>query len=566
LNSQPVIEPAGRDPLDAAESAFGVTYPGAADLAPGHAVAALSADDLDLAWGLDFHYPRGILPLSHELVCVLAAASRTAAEALPAITGHGLECRVVGPHVYTAGIPVLDAGRRAERAAAAAAEVAAYPDGFAELWRHRAQELNEEYASLAALDLWAATRDQLHRAFERAMAHYAHAWVVHFEVMYPMLAVAEVFRTVCRALGIDDAESADLISSGDSAIRRTDVALRGLAAAAGASGLRPAFEHPGGLLDALRAAPEAAAWLGEFARFLAVHGERSDTIVDVGATAWTDDPEQPLGLIRDLLLQGRSAPTDSHLSRVEAAREQRCQDIADRLPPRDRAVFWRGLGQVRTANFAWWNEDHNAVIDLRAHLPVARLAGELMVRYGFAREDGAYLFAEEIRGLGDFGRPTEIVQERRRFFEHWRARRADLPRLFGTPGPVNDPVLAEIVGVPPAPRHESEGQVLHGLGISAGVARGRARVVVTPDELHRVQTGDILVCEATSPSWTVVFPRLSACVCDVGGALTHAAIICREYGLPCVSAVGVATRFIKDGDLIEVNGRAGTIALLGGGG
>jgi pyruvate,water dikinase len=566
VNASPEIdEPAARVPRSPGESAFGVTYPGAAGLASEHAVPPLQATDLDLAWGLDFHYPRGLLPLSHELVSVLAASSRAAAEALPAITGHGLACRVVGPHVYTAGIPVLDSGERAERAAAAAAQVAAYPKGFAGLWRDRVRELDDGYAALAAVDVHSASRGELEAAFDRAMAHYVRAWSIHFEVMYPMLAVAEVFRTVCRALGVGDAESADLISSGDSAIRRTDVALRSLAAAAEEAGLRPFFERSRSPLSLLRSAPEAQGWLGGFDTFLAMHGERSDAIVDVGARAWTDDPDQPLGLIGDLLVQGVASPTDGTVAQVEAAREKHCQDIADRLSPSDRAVFQRSLAQVRQANFAWWNEDHNAVIDLRAHLPLARIAGELAVRHGCAREDANFLFAQEIRHLGDVGCRAELAQERRQFFDQWRDRRGDLPRVFGTPSLVNDPVLAEIVGVPPSRVDEPEGQVLHGLGISHGLARGRARVVLTPDELHRVATGDVLVCEATSPSWTVVFPRLAACVCDAGGALTHAAIICREYGLPCVSSVGVATRFIKDGDLIEVDGRAGTVTLLGGG-
>ncbi len=566
MNTSPDLnKPAARVPLDASEPAFGVTYPGAVELAPEHAVPPLQVADLELAWGLDFHFPRGILPLSHELVSVLTASSRTAAEELPAITGHGLECRVIGPHVYTAGIPVREPGERAERAAAAAAKVAAYPATFASRWRSQAQELNAEYALLRAIDLGASSRADLHAAFDRAMAHYVRAWAVHFDVMYPMLAVVEVFRTVCRAVGVDDTESADLISSGDSAIRRTDVALRRLAQAAGSAGVGPHFEGSGALLDRLRTDPQAPGWLAEFEAFLAVHGERSDAIVDVGGLAWADDPERPLGLIRDLLRQGGAAPTLDKVRRLEAAREQRCQDIADRLSPRDRAVFLRSLGDVRTANFAWWNEDHNALIDLRAHLPVARVAGELVVRYGYARADANYLFAQEIRILDDVGCGIELLQERRQFFEYWRNRRATLPPLFGTPSPVNDPVLAEIVGVPPSRIDAPEGQVLHGLGISHGVARGPARVVLSPDELHRVETGDILICEATSPSWTVVFPRLAACVCDAGGALTHAAIICREYGLPCVSAVGVATRFIKDGDLIEVDGRAGTVTLLGGG-
>jgi pyruvate,water dikinase len=81
-------------------------------------------------------------------------------------------------------------------------------------------------------------------------------------------------------------------------------------------------------------------------------------------------------------------------------------------------------------------------------------------------------------------------------------------------------------------------------------------------QLDRLAPGDVLVCEATSPSWTPVFPRLAACLCDSGGPLTHAAIVCREYGVPCVCALGVAMQTLQDGDLVEVDGRAGTVTVL----
>jgi pyruvate,water dikinase len=544
---------------------FGITYPDAPQTSPDCALAPLMSVDLDVAWGLDFHFPRGVLPLGHELVSILARSSRRAAEALPATSGRGLECRVVGPHVYTAGVPVDDARERAERAAASAAEIAAYPNGFADLWRARAAELDHRYAQLAGIDLGGSSVGELRGHFECAVGHFTRAWEIHFEVMYPMLAVVEGFRTVCRALGIEDAESADLITSGDSAIQRTDIALRGLAEQAAAEGLLPLFRGSDRLFCRLQAEPRAHAWLEAFGRFLDQHGQRSDAIVDVGARAWVDDPEQPLRLIRDLLVQGVATSASMQLREAEAARRVHREHVVAGLRPSDRATFLAALSRLETANFAWWNEEHNALIDLRAHLPVARIAGELAARHGYARTDGVFLFAQEVRHIGGRGNLADTIEARRRFFEHWQPRRKDLPGTFGTPGSVNDPVMAEIVGLPPSVTDEPAGRVLHGLGCSRGVARGRARVVVTPDALHRVETGDILVCGATSPSWTVVFPRLAGCVCDAGGPLTHAAIISREYALPCVVGVGVATHYIKDGDFIEIDGRAGTVTLLGGG-
>lgn len=74
--------------------------------------------------------------------------------------------------------------------------------------------------------------------------------------------------------------------------------------------------------------------------------------------------------------------------------------------------------------------------------------------------------------------------------------------------------------------------------------------------------GDILICKASEPSWAPVFINASGVVMEVGGPLQHGAIIAREYGLPCVSSVYDATKIIKDGDLIEVDGSNGLIRIL----
>jgi pyruvate,water dikinase len=89
-----------------------------------------------------------------------------------------------------------------------------------------------------------------------------------------------------------------------------------------------------------------------------------------------------------------------------------------------------------------------------------------------------------------------------------------------------------------------------------------ARVLQSSDELHRVAPGEILVCESTSPNWTPAFGKIGGAICDGGGMLSHAAIVGREYGVPTVTAVGVATLAIKDGDTVEVDGTAGKVTIL----
>ena len=82
------------------------------------------------------------------------------------------------------------------------------------------------------------------------------------------------------------------------------------------------------------------------------------------------------------------------------------------------------------------------------------------------------------------------------------------------------------------------------------------------DELHRIEPGEILVCEATSPNWTPAFAKIAACVCDSGGTLTHAAIVAREYRVPAVVGTAVATNVIATGDLIEVDGTTGVVRVV----
>lgn len=97
--------------------------------------------------------------------------------------------------------------------------------------------------------------------------------------------------------------------------------------------------------------------------------------------------------------------------------------------------------------------------------------------------------------------------------------------------------------------------------IAPGVVTGKAKVLLSPYE-KPLNKGDILICKASEPSWAPVFINASGVVMEVGGPLQHGAIIAREYGLPCVSSVYDATKIIKDGDLIEVDGSNGLIRIL----
>lgn len=106
------------------------------------------------------------------------------------------------------------------------------------------------------------------------------------------------------------------------------------------------------------------------------------------------------------------------------------------------------------------------------------------------------------------------------------------------------------------------GAVLNGIGGCPGVARGRVRIVTDPGDPRGLEPGDVLVAPLTDPAWTPLFVTASAVVVDVGAQITHAVIVSRELGLPCVVSVTGATATLRDGALVEVDGGAGTVTVI----
>jgi pyruvate,water dikinase len=102
---------------------------------------------------------------------------------------------------------------------------------------------------------------------------------------------------------------------------------------------------------------------------------------------------------------------------------------------------------------------------------------------------------------------------------------------------------------------------LKGFASSAGIVEGKVRVVKSLDELTKIQQGEILVCPTTNPAWAPIFTKIKAAVTDIGGLTCHAAIVCREYGLPSVTGTGIATSVLKTGDTIKVDGTTGIVKI-----
>ena len=104
--------------------------------------------------------------------------------------------------------------------------------------------------------------------------------------------------------------------------------------------------------------------------------------------------------------------------------------------------------------------------------------------------------------------------------------------------------------------------VLKGVGTSSGLVTAPACVLYGPEDFRKLKPGDVLVAVTTTPAWTPLFALASAVVTDIGGPLSHSSIVAREYGIPAVMAARSATRSIQTGQVITVDGSAGTVTLV----
>ena len=167
------------------------------------------------------------------------------------------------------------------------------------------------------------------------------------------------------------------------------------------------------------------------------------------------------------------------------------------------------------------------------------------------KEDIFYLRFEEIRDVVRINQVDEqLIGERKDAFRSYQA--LTPPRVITSDGEI-------ITGA--YRRDDFPVGALVGLPVSAGIIEGRARVILDLAEAD-LEPGDILVTAYTDPSWTPLFVAIKGLVTEVGGLMTHGAVIAREYGLPAVVGVENATRLIRDGQRIRVHGTVGYVEIL----
>lgn len=429
-------------------------------------------------------------------------------------------------------------------------------------------------------------------AFARAIENVFRVYQYHFEMLVLAYVAQLTFHEFSREAfpAITDQTLAKLTAGVELRQFQPDEELKRLA--------RLAISL--GVADTVRSAGTPAAALAQLRRerggaeWVAALEQAKDPwfLVSTGTglfhteRAWIDDLSVPWIAIAGYINRlERGESIDRPHDQLIAERDRLATEYRELLPgDSEREQFDRTLELARTV--APHLQDHNFLIEHRHHtifwnkmrqFADRLLAAELLDEQedffylnrwevGQALYDAVNAWAQASPGLRRrwrslVGRRREIVEALRDWIPEPAV--GAMPTALGGLLTAQFGITMETVETwLQAGGSSGEGDELVGVGASPGVGEGRARVVLRTSDIDQVLDGEILVCPATAPAWAPVFSRVRAVVSDVGGGMSHAAILCREYGIPAVLGTSAGTRRITTGDLLRVDGDRGIVRLV----
>ncbi len=310
-------------------------------------------------------------------------------------------------------------------------------------------------------------------------------------------------------------------------------------------------------------------WLAEYFEFLDVYGWRCERMADWASPSWLERPTLGLPAIKMALNTGGVSTIDARQG--EAARErQETEKVLLEKVPADQRDWFKTLMKC-AQNAGYWSEDHGYYLDLYDSAMGRWITKEIGHRFAEAGvidngEDVYFLLLDEIYKAiipMERVRLQRYVSDRKKEWEGYLNVQPQM--LYGDPDVMaevirKDPVLTPAFAMPKV-REELKAD-LYGGGSAPGIVEGTTRVIMTEKDLGELQPGEILVAPGTSAQWIPAFEIARGIVTDGGGALSHALIVAREYRLPAVTGCHEATRKIKTGDLLKVDGDLGIVFIV----
>lgn len=278
-------------------------------------------------------------------------------------------------------------------------------------------------------------------------------------------------------------------------------------------------------------------------KFVEEFGYHSDKELDVTYPHYAEDKEKIRRLIKETSKLSESANPDI----ISAGQVQSYEKVFNKLPKKLKTI----TKQMRT--LLWWREEFRD-ISTKYYYLIRLFTLKLASKYTSQKiidspEDIWFLKIKDIsdymNGLISSEEIKKIVERNRTYYQSFRnfTPENEIGKSFNNSFSSNEASKSD----------------LSGIGCSDNTVTGRARIIKGLDEIHKIEPGDILVTKFTDTGWTSKFAILNGVVTEYGGVLCHAAIVSREFGIPCVVGVEGATQSIKDGDTITINGSSGEI-------
>jgi rifampicin phosphotransferase len=521
------------------------------------------------------HAPLPWRPFTEALTNTVNAALRRQSDEL-AFLFEGAQFRMIGGWEYI-GIVPLRGGKPALRRRIRQSVAAMRADVPGQLLRRWSQEWRPDFTAriqeLRERRLLALSDTALDAHVADALKLLADGLDVHFRLHAGLGTVLGELAFTCQELlGWDETRIFSLLRGTSATSTEPARALAQLAALA--SPPVHALLKQGVPVEEVLAADEQFA--AAFAAYLRDYGCRTLAAYELGEPSLEEQPDMVLALVRDQLGGRVDAEAQQELGRQRDAAANEAREI---LAGVDLVRFDRALERalmaypVREDNTFYTMSVPRGLLRRAALELGRRLASRGQIA---AVEDIFFLHPDEARALLADGTSGRHVVAHREGEYAWALTHPG-PASYG-PDPGPPPPLDAL---PKEARLANEafmwyvdrilaanaqggagGDMLSGIAASPGRYTGTVRIIRSEAEFDRLRAGDVLVCPATSPVWSVLFPNVGAVVADSGGILSHPAIIAREFGVPAVVATRVGTTQLRNGQVVVVDGTIGTVEVL----
>ncbi len=569
------------------------------------------ADDHRFWFYNSMHFPE---PMSHfDMVtaeaayCALGSAN-TRVHCLP--TTLGIDHRIINGRVYIGGNAVTDPAeiaRRTEEFQKRAFYYYANWERLYDQWRVKMTQLIRDAQALPKPELpefeplanvhagrGVASNHYLLDTYQKTLEGYFRMWHHHFEFLLLGYGAYLTFFGFCKKAfpEITDQTIARMVAGMEAEIFRPDEELRRLARRAVELGVDAKFRDGVSPDDVIKSLEQAGDAGREWLRELEVSREPWFNI-NVGDgfyhyhRAWNDDLSMPFASLPEYVSRvkaGESLVRD--VGKLQSERRQLIEDYRELLNTDEERAAYDQMITLAHRVFPYV-EGHKFYCEhwyTNLFFNKIREFGGLLASHGFFPDAEAVFqlthYELEIAIIDlmtswSNGSPPrgpdhwpKIVAERRAAIAVW-AKHDTPPALGPVPDVIDDPAIVMLWGITRESLNTwltsgegANGNEIKGFAASSGVVEGPARVVRSVEEISRLQKGDVLVCQVTNPTWAPIFQKIVAAVSDIGGSMSHAAIVAREYGLPAVVGTGNATSRIKDGQRIRVDGGRGIVTIL----